>query len=70
MKTTYNFTKMLGYFRLNQILEIFPISASTWWAGVKSGIFPSPVKLGFRATYWRKSDIFILIEKIKNGELK
>ncbi len=69
MIITYQPKEVLGYFRLNQILEIFPISASTWWAGVKTGRFPSPVKLGPRATYWRKIDIFILIERIINGEL-
>ncbi len=69
MKTTYQFKEVLGYFRLNQILEIFPISASTWWAGVKTGRFPSPIKLGSRATYWRKIDILILIERVIHGEL-
>ncbi len=63
-----NLKQILGYFRLNQILEIIPISASTWWAGIKSGIFPSPVNLGSRSTYWRKEDIFALIVKIINGE--
>ncbi|WUR16210.1 AlpA family phage regulatory protein [[Empedobacter] haloabium] len=34
-----------------------PVSPATWWAGVKSGRFPSPVKLGPRMTAWRVEDI-------------
>ncbi len=60
---------IIGYLRINQILKLIPISTSTWWAGVKSGRFPSPIKLGPRATYWKKSDILILISKISHGEL-
>ena len=30
-----------------------PISKSTWWAGVKSGRYPKPVKLGPGITAWR-----------------
>jgi len=29
------------------------MSKSTWWAGVKSGRYPKPVKLGPRITSWR-----------------
>jgi len=33
-----------------------PVSKSTWWAGVKSGRFPKPVKLGPRITAWRAEE--------------
>ena len=58
-----------GFLRLNQIVgnkttpAIIPISKSSWWAGVKEGKFPQPVKLGKRTTVWRTSDIKLLIEK-------
>jgi predicted DNA-binding transcriptional regulator AlpA len=39
-----------------------PVSKSTWWAGVKSGRFPTPVKIGPRITAWRAEDIHALIE--------
>ena len=38
-----------------------PVSKSTWWAGVKSGRYPQPVKLGPGITAWRRSDIERLI---------
>jgi prophage regulatory protein len=40
---------------------IIPVSRSTWWAGVKSGRFPSLIKLGPRITAWRVEDIRKLI---------
>lgn len=43
---------------------IIPVSKSTWWAGVKSGRYPKPVKsLGQRITAWRVEDIRALIEQ-------
>ena len=53
-----------GYVRLSQIIGPsgpIPVGRSTWWAGVKSGRFPSPVKLGPRTTAWRVEDIRALI---------
>jgi predicted DNA-binding transcriptional regulator AlpA len=63
-----------GFLRLNQIVgskttpAIIPISKSSWWAGVKEGRFPQPVKLGKRTTVWRISDIRLLIEKKPESE--
>ncbi len=45
------------------IPAIIPVSKSTWWAGVKSGRFPKPTKLGPRITVWRVEDIRELIQK-------
>ena len=52
-----------GYVRLPQVLAVFPVSKSSWWAGCKSGRYPIPVKLGPRTTAWRVSDIRALIER-------
>jgi predicted DNA-binding transcriptional regulator AlpA len=57
-----------GFLRLNQIVgskgmpAIIPVSRSSWWAGVKDGRFPKPVKLGKRTTAWKVSDIRAIIE--------
>jgi predicted DNA-binding transcriptional regulator AlpA len=40
-----------------------PISRSTWWAGVRSGRFPQPIRLGPRTTAWRVGDIRGLLRK-------
>ena len=62
-----------GFLRLPQIIgdpravpplpAVVPICRSSWWAGVKSGRYPSPVKLGPRTTAWRVEDIPKLIEQ-------
>ena len=54
-----------GLVRLKQILAPIgpiPVSKSTWWAGVKDGRFPKPLKLGARVTVWRAEDIRALFE--------
>jgi len=54
-----------GFLRLSSILAPrgpIPVSKSTWWAGVKEGRYPKPVKLGRRITAWRVEDIRKLIE--------
>ena len=43
---------------------IVPCSRSSWWAGVKSGRFPAPVKLGPRTTCW---SVAAIRELIANG---
>ena len=58
-----------GFLRLSQIIgnpakgipPLIPVKKSTWWAGVKTGRFPQPVKLGPRVTAWRVEDIRSLI---------
>jgi prophage regulatory protein len=55
-----------GFLRLASILAPtgpIPIGRSTWWAGIKTGRFPKPVKLGPRTTAWRVEDIRALIER-------
>jgi prophage regulatory protein len=47
--------------RLPQVLEVIPVSKSAWWAGVKTGRYPAPVKLGPRTTAWRLSDVQALM---------
>ncbi len=57
--------------RLSEIVRpngILPISKSTWWAGVASGRYPKPVKLGPRITAWRVSDIAQLLNATNKGE--
>jgi prophage regulatory protein len=49
--------------RVKQVLEIVPVSKSTWWAKVAKGEYPQPVRhLGPRTTCWRESDVLALVE--------
>lgn len=50
-----------GFVRLPQVLEVIPVSKSTWFRGIQAGKFPKPVKLGERASAWRVEEIRLLI---------
>jgi prophage regulatory protein len=63
-----------GFLRLPSIIgdekadppkpALIPISKSSWWAGVKSGRYPAPVKLSSRTTAWKVEDIRALIDSM------
>ena len=61
-----------GFLRLPQIIgnpktdtpAIIPVCKSTWYAGVKSGRYPKPVRLSKRSSAWRVEDIRRLIEEV------
>jgi predicted DNA-binding transcriptional regulator AlpA len=71
MKDAQRF-RIEGLVRLDSILSPhgpIPVGKSTWWAGVRSGRYPQPVKLGPRTTAWRASDIQTLVDNgIGEGE--
>ena len=58
----------IGFVRLATVLAVYPVGRSTWWAGVKEGRFPAPVKLGPRVTAWPVDAIRELIERNRSGD--
>jgi len=56
------------YLRLWQIIggkgfpAMIPVSKSSWWAGIKEGIYPAPTRLGKRISVWKQSAIERLIK--------
>lgn len=48
--------------RLKRVLELIPVGKSSWWNGVKSGLYPQPVYIGPRSPAWRLTDIAHLAE--------
>ncbi len=64
-----------GLYRIKTIVRtkegcppLFDMSASTWWAGVRSGRFPKPVRMGKRMTRWRGSDLLAFVDRVSEGE--
>ena len=55
--------KPRGFLRLPQVLEIIPISKSSWWKGIQEGRFPKPVKLTERTSAWLRADIDALCDQ-------
>ena len=54
----------IALWRLPTVLAHVPVSRSGWWAGVKSGRYPQPVRLSARCVAWRSADIRTLIESL------
>lgn len=46
---------------------ILPVTTSTWWAWVKSGKAPAPIKLSPGCTVWREADVLAFAERLANG---
>lgn len=44
------------------IAPIVPVSRTSWWRGVKAGIYPAGRKLSKRVTVWDAEQIRALIE--------
>jgi len=60
-----------GLLRLKQIIgdskanppipPIIPVSATSWWNGVRGLKYPQPIKLGPKTTVWRASEVLALV---------
>lgn len=50
------------------IEPLLPIGRSTFLAGVRTGKYPKPVKLGEKTTAWRKADIQKLVESFNSPQ--
>lgn len=57
-KSSFDHLPDTGYMRQRDIIpSVVPVSPATWWRGIKSGRYPSPVKLSERVTAWKVADI-------------
>ena len=63
-----------GFVRVRQIVGDknnpgpIPVSRAAWYAGVKAGRFPQPIRLTERCVAWRTEDIHALIEELSAQE--
>lgn len=59
------------FLRLPEVLDLIPVGKSTFWAGIKTGRFPQPIKLSPRVTVWREQDIHDYMQQYsKNTDCK
>ena len=56
-----------GFLRLPGVLAVIPVCKSAWWAGIKTGKYPKPIKLGPKTSAWRVEDIRTLIAAAGNA---
>lgn len=52
---------LLRLLRLKEVLALVPVCKTSWYAGIRDGRYPQPVKLSPRVTCWREEDIRALI---------
>ena len=53
------------FLRLSCVLKRIPVSKSSWYAGIKSGIYPAPTKIGRRTSAWPNSEIEALQQSLR-----
>jgi predicted DNA-binding transcriptional regulator AlpA len=51
-----------GLLRLKDVLALYPVSKTAWYAGIASGLYPRPLKLSTRVSAWSRCDVISLIE--------
>ena len=49
---------------VREITSVLKIGPTKWWEGVKSGLYPQPIKLGSRCTRWSRNSIKQLMERV------
>lgn len=54
-----------GFAKLGAVLSVIPVSRSKWYAGVKDGTYPKPVRLNGRNVAWRVKDIRAVIADLE-----
>ena len=62
-----------GFIRISHIIgdprrgikPTIPVSRATWYAGVRSGKYPKPIRLSEGVSVWRASDIDNLCQQIE-----
>lgn len=52
------------------ILPRIPVSRATWYAGIKSGKFPKPIRLSEGVSVWRTSDIDALCHQLEQQAME
>jgi len=51
--------------RLPDVLKQIPVSRSSWYQGVRLGMYPDPVLIGKRTVAWRSDEIDQLASKFQ-----
>jgi len=63
-QSTNSNIKQGGFYRIKEVLNLIPISSTSWYDGIASGRYPKPVKLSERTSAWRVADIHTLIDEL------
>lgn len=50
--------------RLRDVLTLLPISRTSFYEGIKIGLYPKPIKLGKRTAAWREDQLHECIARM------
>lgn len=74
MSVSTNTIPVIAFYKIWQIIgnpkavppvpALIPIGKTSFLNGVKSGLYPAPVKLGMRSVAWRVDDVKAMIERM------
>lgn len=56
------------YLRLPSVLEIIPVSRSTWYLWIQRGIAPKPINISIRVAAWKAKDIKDLLDEMEKPD--
>ena len=56
------------YLRLRSVLELIPVSRSTWYLWIQRGIAPKPTHISLRVAAWKAQDIKDLLDEMNKPE--
>lgn len=56
--------------RLKEVLQLIPVSRSSWYRGISCGQYPKPLKLSKRTVAWSRRDILSLISELSASQEK
>ncbi|NTW89129.1 MAG: AlpA family phage regulatory protein [Desulfobulbaceae bacterium] len=59
----YRISEIIGN-KKQGIRGIIPVCKATWYAGIKEGKYPKPVKLAEKTVGWRSTDIDELVARL------
>ena len=57
-----------GFHRIKGVLIKVPVSRATWYAGIKAGKYPKPIRLSEGVSVRRVADIDALCHQIEQQE--
>jgi predicted DNA-binding transcriptional regulator AlpA len=63
---TENHTQASKLLRLPKVLELIPVSKSSFWDGVKTGRYPKPVKISPNISAWYEHEIIQWLSDLRN----
>jgi len=56
------------YLQLKSVLELIPISRSTWYKWVQLGIAPQPTHISLRVAAWKAQEIKELLDEMSKPD--